>query len=73
MFAFKLINNNKQDTHPKSCIAFREIEGGLNDAYGTFITFMNDIKEKLRLLRGFAGKPYFALEYISDEIYVVPD
>lgn len=34
---------------------------------------MNDIKEKLRLLWGFAGKPYFALEYISDEIYVVPD
>lgn len=48
-------------------------EDGLNGAYGSFIIFMNDIKDELRLQRGFVGKPYTALEYIPDEKYVVPD
>jgi predicted ATP-binding protein involved in virulence len=61
------------EARASSDIASQAIEDVINDAYGSSITFVNDIEEELGMPRGFGGKPYSALEHISDETYIVPD
>lgn len=52
--------------------ASQAIEDAINVTYGSLVTFVNDIEEELGMPRGFGGKPYAALEHISDESYSLP-
>jgi AAA15 family ATPase/GTPase len=61
------------EARASASIATQAIEDVINDTYGSSITFVNDIEEELEMPRGFGGKPYSALEHISDETYIVPD
>jgi CRISPR-associated exonuclease Cas4 len=52
--------------------ATQAVEDAINTEYGSSIIFVNDIEEELGMPRGYGGKPYSALEYISPETYTLP-
>jgi CRISPR-associated exonuclease Cas4 len=54
-------------------IATAAIKNVIDANFGDTITLVNDIEEELGIAQGTSGKPYAALEEISDEAFVIAE